>query len=39
MKYVCSDFPTEEDERDSVVKDYIGKLSDELYNEFIRNSG
>ena len=39
MKQVCSDFPTEEDVRYSVVIDYIGKLSDELYSEFIGNSG
>ena len=37
-KYVCSDFPTEEDERYSIVIDYLGKLSDELYSEFIERS-
>ena len=37
MGYICSDICTEEEERYALVINYIAKLSDELYCNFIRD--
>ena len=36
-KFVCNDICTEEEERSAVVINYIAKLSDSLYCDFIRD--
>ena len=36
-KFVCNDICTEEEERNAVIINYIGKLADELYCEFIKD--